>query len=407
MLSDTPASAGVPFSPRFSYIEPMNKIQKILYTCLILALLALAMCFPFLMENGLPITIVLDGEDTTVVTEPVTETVTATEPPTEPQPPTETETVTEVIEATAPTEAPTTEPATTEPPVPWMLIEEGRKVTARQYFVYDLDTGKFLTISGDPNDRVYQASITKLFTAYVVMQYMKLDTVITVGDALELVALDSSLAGLKEGDQIKVRHLIEGMMLPSGNDAACVLAVACGRVLAKDASLAPQEAANRFIAEMNSMAKNKGLSGTHFVTPDGMHDENHYTTLADLVTLGKLALNSATMSKYALKAKDTVTLENGTQLTWKNSNMLIQPGSAYYCPQAIGLKTGYTDAAGNCLLSAFQYEGKNLLIGVFGSTARNNRFVDTLQLFNETMGIPYAEPTEPPTEAVTEIPTEG
>ena len=407
MFTDTPASAGVPFSPRFPHIYPMNKTQKFIYTCLILGLLALVMCFPFLLEYGLPIAIMHNGQETTIAAEPPTETVTATEPPTETQIPTEADTVTAVIETTAPTEAPITEAATTEPPVPWMLIEEGRNVTAAQYFVYDLDRDKFLTISGDPGTRVYQASITKLFTAYVAMQYLKLDTVITVGDALELVALDSSLAGLKEGDQIKVRHLIEGMMLPSGNDAACVLAVACGRTLAGDANLPPQEAAVQFIAEMNSMAKRQGLSGTHFVTPDGIHDENHYTTLADLVALGKLALNSNTMRQYAQKAKDTVTLENGTQLTWKNSNMLIQPGSAYYCPQAIGLKTGYTDAAGNCLLSAFRYEGKNLLIGVFGSTTRNDRFVDTLQLFNETMDIPYAEPTEPPTEAPTEAPTEG
>ena len=196
------------------------------------------------------------------------------------------------------------------------------------------------------------------------------------------------------------------MMLPSGNDAACVLSVACGRALAGDPDLPPQEAASRFMAEMNSKAKSVGLSGTHFVTPDGMHDDNHYTTIADLVTLGKLALNSSTISKYAQTTRETVTLESGNQLTWKNTNLLIQSGSEYYCPHAIGLKTGYTDTAGNCLLSAFRYEGHNLLIGVFGSANRNNRFADTLQLFNEAMGIPYAEPTEPPTEIPTDIPTE-
>ena len=389
----------------------MKLLQKIIYACLLLVLLGLTLYFPTLMGHpipGLDISLLMGGS-TTTATYPITLGTIWTVPTTETQIPTETEAIpTETVtETTVPTEAPSTEAASTQSAVPWMTFEEGRPITAAQYFVYDLDQEKFLTISGKPADQVYQASITKIFTAYVAMQYMKLDTVVTVGDALELVALDSSLAGLKEGDQIQVRHLIEGMMLPSGNDAACVLAVACGRTLAGKPDLAPQDALDRFIAEMNSKAKSAGLTGTHFVTPDGMHTETHCTTMADLVTLGKLALNSATISKYAQTTRETVTLESGNQLTWKNTNLLIQSGSEYYCPHAIGLKTGYTDAAGNCLLSAFRYEGRNLLIGVFGSANRNNRFADTLQLFNEAMGIPYAEPTEPPTEADTTLPAVG
>jgi len=73
-------------------------------------------------------------------------------------------------------------------------------------------------------------------------------------------------------------------------------------------------------------------------------------------------------------------------LEWKNTHALIHPDSEYYCPYAIGLKTGQTPSAGSCLLSAFRCEGRTLIIGVFGCPETQDRFADTLQLFNEAIG---------------------
>lgn len=279
--------------------------------------------------------------------------------------------------------APTEEiPAETVPA--WMTLPADRALTAQQYFVYDCETATFLTISGVPEEKVYPASITKLFTAYVALQYLSADQTITADDALDLVYPGSSVAELKKGDKVTVRLLIEAMMLPSGNDAAYVLAVEAGRMIAGSAASA-QEAANAFVEAMNRQAKALGMADTHFANPDGIHMDSHYSSFADLALMGTLVLEDPVLMTYVGTATDTVTLQSG-QKQWKNTNALIHPDSPYYCPYAIGLKTGQTPSAGSCLLSAFEYEGRTMVIGVFGCPDVEDRFADTLQLFNETIG---------------------
>ena len=264
----------------------------------------------------------------------------------------------------------------------WMTFPADRELTAQQYFVYDCETAQFVTISGDAGERVYPASITKLFTAYVASQYLASDKTVTVGDALDLVGWGSSVAELQKGDTITVEKLIEGMMLPSGNDAANVLAEEAGLALTDDTEA---DGVQEFVAEMNRQAKLLGMKDTHFANPDGIHQDDHYSTLGDLAILGMLALEDPVLMQYAGTARDTVQLESGAK-QWKNTNALIDPESQYYCPYAIGLKTGQTPSAGSCLLSAFEYEERTLVIGVFGCPEEEDRFPDTLQLFNETIG---------------------
>ena len=95
-----------------------------------------------------------------------------------------------------------------------------------------------------------------------------------------------------------------------------------------------------------------------------------------------LSLEDPIIMQYAGTATDTITLTDG-EVAWKNTNALIHPDNQYYCPYAIGLKTGQTPSAGSCLLSAFTYEGQTLIIGVFGCPEAEDRFADTLQLFNQ------------------------
>ena len=299
-------------------------------------------------------------------------------------------------ETSAPsTEPPTTLPPETEPPtlppVTWMTFGEDRALTAQQYFVYDVDADEFITISGDPGEVIYPASVTKLFTAYVAMQYLEPETVITATDALDLVAYGSSVAEIEYGDKLTAETLVEAMLLPSGNDAACILAVEAGRIIEDDSDLSAHNAAAIFVDEMNRQAAELGMTNTHFANPDGIHSDDHYTTFADLAILGKLSLENPTILKYARVAQDTVTLESSNQMQWHNTNATIDPTSEYYCPYAIGLKTGQTPRAGSCLLSAFRCNGRTLIIGVFGCPETDDRFPDTLQLFNEAMGFPYAE----------------
>ena len=271
----------------------------------------------------------------------------------------------------------------------WMTLPADRELTAQQYFVYDCENGEFVTISGDAGERVYPASITKLFTAYVAGQYLSADKTVEVGDALDLVGWGSSVAELQKGDKITVEKLIAAMMLPSGNDAANVLAAEAGRALEDDPEIAGVQ---EFVAEMNRQAQLLGMDDTHFANPDGLHQDDHYSTLGDLAVLGTLALEDPVLMQYAGSAHETVQMESGAK-QWKNTNALIDPESTYYCPYAIGLKTGQTPSAGSCLLSAFQYEERTLVIGVFGCPEEDDRFPDTLQLFDETIGY-TVEPTD-------------
>ena len=260
--------------------------------------------------------------------------------------------------------------------------EVSRTITAKKYFIYDVRTGEYLDTKGGKNEKLYPASITKLLTSYVVLQYMKPEDTVVVGDALNLVQEGSSLANLQRGDKLTVAQLIAGMMLPSGNDAAQVAAVAAGRVIAGDKDLSYEKAVAVFVKEMNEQAEALGMKNSHFENPDGWHHENHYTTMADLVKLSEKVLAEPEITKHTCTAGKTVSLA-GRKQTWNNSNLLLHTQNESYIPATIGLKTGFTTPAGNCLISAFFEEDRVILIGVFGCPKQTqDRYLAVEALYN-------------------------
>ena len=286
-----------------------------------------------------------------------------------------------------PTQA-TTVPAATEvfspePTQPKETKPNEYGIGARQYFVYNCKTGEFLTISGEKSDKVYPASVTKLFSSFVALQYLDPEEVVTAGDELDMVASDSSLAYIQKGHKLTVAMLVEGMLLPSGNDAAHILAAAAGRKVANDPTMLGQEAVAYFVNLMNNTARNMGMKNSHFSNPDGYHADDHYTSLGDLAIIARLALNNPIICTYTKTYEDDVTYASGHKMTWKNTNHLINPYSDYYISTAIGLKTGYTDEAGNCLMSAFRTNNGTYVIGVFGCPKGYGRFNDTTTLYEE------------------------
>ncbi len=298
---------------------------------------------------------------------------------------------TTVQETPGPTQSqiPTTEAPTQEPSSAEVLAPGALALAAQQYFVYDSGAESFLFHSHGENDRIYPASITKLFTAYIALQYLKPEDVITAGDALEMVSPGSSTARIDWGDRLTVKMLVEAMLLPSGNDAAYILAVNIGRTLANNRRLHYSDAAIAFVAEMNRQAQELGMTDTHFANPDGIHKDDHYSSPRDLVKMAQLALENPTIAKYAAVRKEVVTFYSGGERKWENTNELLDPESEFYSPYALGLKTGQTPRAGSCLLSAFEYQGRTLIIGVFGCPDVDTRFADTLKLFHHTVGLPY------------------
>ena len=306
--------------------------------------------------------------------------------------------------ATEPTQ---TEPVT-EPPEPivatWM-VEGDYTLDCREYFVYDVTAGAFLETSGTPDEtKLYPASITKLFTAYVALQHLSAETEVTVGAEITMIDPDSTVAQLQQGDKVTVRQLIGGMMLPSGNDAAYALAAAAGRVIKQDPSCSAWTAVNAFVAEMNRQAESLGMTGSHFRNPDGIHQDDHYLSITDMATLGKLSIENPIVMEFAETPRETTQIGDRS-VTWKNTNYLIRDDlqtlseeelvriqemdhwDELYCEYAVGLKTGRTTPAGSCLLSAFEVRGQKLVIGVFGCQDGEYRFTDTLHLLNQTLEI--------------------
>lgn len=276
---------------------------------------------------------------------------------------------------------------TTEPKaaITWQPIPTDRILTAKQYFVYDSNAEAFLSISESPQTRIYPASITKLVTAAVALQYLSPSDKVTAGEALNMVAAGSSVAELEKGDTLTVEQLIGGMILPSGNDAANVLAVEAGRKILNQPTADAASAINAFVKKMNEEATALGMTDTHFANPDGIHKEDHYTTYQDIVLMAKLAQANPAVMMYCGVAAFTEHTEAGRSLQWHNTNLLVDPESQYYCPYAIGLKTGQTPYAGSCLLSAFNVNNTGLIIGVFGCPDVESRFADTLQLLQMYM----------------------
>lgn len=260
-----------------------------------------------------------------------------------------------------------------------------RELTAKSYFVYDVREGEYLQLKGDVNEKLYPASITKVLSVYVLLQHMDEDTTVTVGDALTLVQPDSSVANLQEGDKLTVSDLVAAMMLPSGNDAAQVAAVAAGRTISGDSSLSPEAASKVFVEEMNKQAKALGMTGSHFVNADGFHHDDHYTTMADLVTLSEKVLADPVILGYTSMIQKKIQLQDREE-TWRNTNALLHEQHETYISATIGLKTGYTGEAGNCLLTAFFKGDRLLVIGVFGCPKESpDRYLDTAELYNTTV----------------------
>ena len=263
---------------------------------------------------------------------------------------------------------------------PETLEQVAADMDARQMFVYDYDQDVMLCSKAVEGGKLYPASTTKLFTAYVALQYLTPDTVVTAGEELELVKPGSSIAYILEGHQLTVEMLVQAMLLPSGNDAAMVLAAAAGRKVAQDETLAGKQAVRAFVAEMNRMAEQLEFQKSHFVNPDGFHMGSHYSCVEDMARIGKLAMGNPVISQYMRLPEADVVYHSGQTNHWKNTNHLLHPESDYYHPDAVGMKTGYTNAAGNCLMAAFNFHGRTLIIGIFGDADKLDRFEDAADL---------------------------
>jgi serine-type D-Ala-D-Ala carboxypeptidase (penicillin-binding protein 5/6) len=202
----------------------------------------------------------------------------------------------------------------------------------------------------DPGARRPMGSITKVMTALVVLEAGDLNRKIEVTKAaVRYVEKDgASSAGLIPGDVLTARQLLAAMLIPSGCDAAYLLATAYG----------PGRTA--FIAKMNATAAKLGMTSTHFTSFDGMPyptEHSTYSTPADLVTLGAAAMKFRLFREIVARRRDRLAVTASHHAyVWQQTNKLI---GSY--PGALGIKTGDTKAAGNCLLFEARWHDVTLI----------------------------------------------
>jgi len=223
-------------------------------------------------------------------------------------------------------------------------------IKARAAIVLDLDSGKTL-FALDAHGRYPPASLTKVMTALVALDTLRLDQVLTVPASINQLPWDSTRMGLRAGERLTVRELMYGLFLNSGNDAAITLSEAA----------MPRAA---FVARMNARAAALAMGDSHFVNPIGLDDAGLYASAADLAKAA-IELRLLFPEVAAMAAVPAMTLPAGaTHHAFKlyNLNDLIRK-----YPGATGLKTGWTGRAGGCLIATATRDGRHLLAVVLGS----------------------------------------
>lgn len=249
--------------------------------------------------------------------------------------------------------------------------------------VYDALSHQILYSKG--NERIiYPASTTKLLTILAALRVLRPDEVVCAGSELALMDEDSSVAGIGEGHALTVEMLIEAMLLPSGNDAAYILAAAAGERIG-EGLVSGADALPVFMAFMEEYGRSIGLVGTHFTVPDGLAFWDHYTTLEDIVLIGRAAMQCPLIRRYAATVRDTVTYQSGQAVTWSNTNPLLRPDSPWYRPAVTGLKTGYL-RHNSCILLSVEAGDARYLVGLFGAEDSDMRCADAVKIVDKLTG---------------------
>lgn len=246
----------------------------------------------------------------------------------------------------------------------------------------DLDSGKIL-YEKNIYEKMYPASLTKIMTAILVIENCDLSANVEVSyDAVMSVEYGYVTANLQIGEVLTVEQLLNILLVGSANDAAIVLA--------EHVSGSVEEFANL----MNEKAKEIGCTSTHFVNPNGIHDEDHYSTAYDLALISKYAMKNETFksivskTSYSLPATNKYEKEDRFFTTTNALLMTSNNGRAdnYYYKYATGVKTGFTTPAQNCLVASADKSGFELLVVILGagqtSDGLSARYLDTIKLFD-------------------------
>jgi D-alanyl-D-alanine carboxypeptidase len=241
-----------------------------------------------------------------------------------------------------------------------ILAKANVNVNSKAYIVFDQDA-RVIIAGKNENLRFSPASAAKIMTAVIVLEHFPLDEVLKASNISEV---EGSSMDLVEGEEISVLSLLYGMMLPSGNDAAYVLASNFPGGL------------DKFVKKMNDKAKDLNMLNTRFYDPAGYDDQN-FTTALDLARLATFAIKNPNFAKIVSTKNISVTDASGLIVhNLSNLNeMLGRDGIK-------GIKTGYTDEAGGVLVTSLVHNDRDFIIVVLNSP---DRFADTKNVIDEAI----------------------
>ena len=217
-------------------------------------------------------------------------------------------------------------------------------------------------------EKLYPASLTKVLTAIVVMENSNLENKATVSEtALNSVEYGYITSNLKAGEELTIEELLNILIVSSANDVAVVLAENISGSV------------DNFCALMNQTATKIGCTNSNFINPNGTHNENHYSTAHDLALIGNYALRFDKLKEIFSKTSYTLEQDNRTYST--TNEMLLSWNKNYY-KYALGMKTGFTTPAGNCLIAYAKRNDLALISVVLNSSTSDNRYLETKMLFD-------------------------
>ena len=236
---------------------------------------------------------------------------------------------------------------------------DANSINSRSCIVYDRNS--HMTLYGkNEKKQVKMASTTKIMTSLIIIENCDLSETIEVSK--KAAGTGGSRLGLKTGDKITIKDLLYGLMLCSGNDAAVALAEHAGRDIQGFAEL------------MNKKASELGLTNTHYESPHGLDSDGHFTTAYELAILTDYALKNETFSKIVGTKNYTVTI-NGYPKNLSNTNELLGNLNGVY-----GVKTGFTNGANRCLVTACKRDNMDIICVVLGADTKNFRTQDSIKL---------------------------
>lgn len=242
------------------------------------------------------------------------------------------------------------------------IDSEEPNITADYAILIEAATGRVI-YEKNADEKAYPASTTKMLTCVLAIEKGDLDKTLSVSQRAAWT--EDPYVGFQQGDMLKERDLLKALMMVSDNSSAVVLAEGIGGTV------------EGFAKMMNDKAKEIGLTNSHFVTPNGLPDDDHYSTARDMAKIAAYGWHNEKFREFSGTEMDTIEWVSpvNKRMVVKNSNKLLGT-----MPGVNGIKTGWTNAAGGCLAASAKRDGVQLIAVVLHSDDVNTRFTEAGKL---------------------------